>query len=156
MSSAFALDKKRHHALVKKRTVTVCAFRHCGGECLVWPLALCCGLTLQVPKLPSQERLRMWQEAPTFVSSGSSKAQAEEAARLLLSRLVGEVVRPIFLAVFMRLGHVPGLLPRVWRRCGACSQPPEVSAWAVVLFRRSLVSPSTRTETPQYLHYRLP
>ena len=59
-------------------------------ECLAGPLALCCGLTLQVPKLPSQERLRLWQEAPTFVSCGSSKGQAEEAARLLLSRLVGE------------------------------------------------------------------
>ncbi len=41
-------------------------------------------------KLPSQERLRLWQEAPPFVSCGSSKGQAEEAARLLLSRLVGE------------------------------------------------------------------
>ena len=62
----------------------------CSGTANVNPLALCCGLTLQVPKLPSLERLRLWQEAPTFVSCGSSKGQAEEAARLLLSRLVGE------------------------------------------------------------------
>ena len=39
------------------------------------------------------------------------------------------------------------LLPRVWRRCGACSQPPEVSDWGHSLVSPSPVSPPTRTDT---------